>query len=187
MRPTHPQIVILDCAFAVQNPRIVLETSLPSAKTSSKDRARQVARMNSKVLFTVLLAACLSAGRISFAQPASHAPAYVDENQTDPAPLKVREVEGSVRGLGGDGMSRASVTLFSEDGHALIATILSDKDGKFRFDKVEKGHFRVVVRVEGLCPANIPIAVESSLLAHRRIIVTMRAKDIDTCSYAMTK
>jgi hypothetical protein len=112
---------------------------------------------------------------------------YVDENQTDPAPLKLREVEGSVRGLGGDGMPRASVSLFNEEGHTLIATVLSDKDGKFRFDKVEKGRYRVVVRSAGLCPANIPIVVESSLLAHRKIIVTMQAKDIDTCSYGMAK
>jgi hypothetical protein len=44
-----------------------------------------------------------------------------------------------------------------------------------------------VVRVEGLCTANVPIVVESSLLAHRKVIVTMRAKDLDTCSYGMTK
>jgi hypothetical protein len=114
-------------------------------------------------------------------------PAYVDENQPDPAPLKLRDVDGSVRGLGGDGMSRASVSLFTEAGHALIGTVVSDKDGKFRFGKVDKGLYRIVARVEGLCTANIPILVESSLLAHRKVVITMRPKDIDTCSYGMAK
>jgi hypothetical protein len=44
-----------------------------------------------------------------------------------------------------------------------------------------------VVRVEGLCPANIPVNVESSLLAHRKLVITMQPKDIDTCSYATAK
>jgi len=45
----------------------------------------------------------------------------------------------------------------------------------------------VVVTIAGLCPANVPILVESSLLAHRRLVVTMQPKDIDTCSYGTTK
>ena len=84
-------------------------------------------------------------------------------------------------------MSRASVSLFTEQGHALIGTVVTDRDGKFRFSKVDKGLYRIVARVEGLCTANIPILVESSLLAHRKVVITMRAKDIDTCSYGMTK
>ncbi|MGA1981753.1 MAG: carboxypeptidase-like regulatory domain-containing protein [Acidobacteriaceae bacterium] len=111
---------------------------------------------------------------------------YVDENQTDPAPLKLSGVEGRVRGLGGDPMSMAKVSLFTEDRHELVATVVSDKDGKFRFDKVAKGLYRVVARVEGLCAANIPIVVESTLL-HRKLEITMQAKDVDKCSYGMAK
>ena len=112
---------------------------------------------------------------------------YVNENSTDPAPLKLRDVDGVVRGLGGDAMSRASVSLFTERGHSLIGTVVSDRDGKFRFGKVEKGLYRIVARIEGLCTANIPIVVESSLLAHRKVVITMRPKDIDTCSYGLAK
>ncbi len=112
---------------------------------------------------------------------------YADENGTDPAPLNLRELEGSVRGLGGEAMPRAQVALFTENGHALVATTTRDREGKFRFDKVQKGLYRVVARVEGLCPANVPIKIESSLLAHRKLIITMRPKDIDTCSYGTTK
>ena len=115
------------------------------------------------------------------------AAAYVNENQTDPAPLKLSDVAGRVRGLGGDAMPRVSVSLFTEEGHALIATVVSDRDGKFRFAKVDHGLYRVLATVEGLCTANIPIKLESSLLKHRKLEITMRPKGLDTCSYGMAK
>ena len=114
-------------------------------------------------LLTIALVAWTVAAPARAAQSAAtDAPTYVDENQTDPAPLKLNGVEGRVRGLGGDPMPRASVSLFTDNGHALVATVMTDKDGKFRFNKVDKGLYRVVARVEGLCTANIPILVESS-------------------------
>jgi hypothetical protein len=45
----------------------------------------------------------------------------------------------------------------------------------------------VVASVAGLCTANIPILVGSSLLPHHRLIITMQAKDLDRCSYGMAK
>jgi len=80
------------------------------------------------------------------------------------------------------------VSLFSEQTpHVLVASTNSDRDGKFKFDKVAKGFYRVIARIDGLCTANIPVKIESSLLAGRRLIITMRPKDIDTCSYGMAK
>ncbi len=115
-------------------------------------------------------------------------PVYVDENSQDPAPLKLDGLEGKVQGLGGDPMPRAVVSLFTEEKpHVLVASVNSERDGKFRFDKVAKGFYRVIARVDGLCTANIPVKIESSLLAGRRLIITMRPKDIDTCSYGMAK
>lgn len=114
-------------------------------------------------------------------------PVYVNENQSDPAPLKLRDLQGTVVGLGGDPMPRAMVSLFTEDAHTLVGSETTDRDGKFKFQKVRHGMYRVVARVEGLCPANIPIALESSLLAHRRLEITMRPKDIGTCSYGLGK
>ena len=144
--------------------------------------------MKTMRLLTLGLMGFLSAAGAAPGQTgAAGAPAYVDENQTDPAPLKLRELAGRVRGLGGEAMSRASVSLFTEEGHTLISTVVSDKDGKFRFDKVDKGLYRVVARVEGLCTANVPVKLESSLLARHRLEITMRPKDIDTCSYGMAK
>jgi len=58
------------------------------------------------------------------------------------------------------------VTLFTEQGHEVVGTAISDRDGKFKFAKVDKGCTRGGDDC-GLCPANVPILVESSLLAHR--------------------
>jgi hypothetical protein len=139
-------------------------------------------------MLTIGLVSFLFASYAGRAQTASAtSPTYVNENQTDAAPLKLRDMEGVVRGLGGDPMSGASVALFTEQKHDLVASVMSDKDGKFKFNKVDKGLYRVVVRVQGLCPANVPVLLEGSLLAHHKLVITMRAKDIDTCSYGMTK
>jgi len=140
---------------------------------------------------TVGLAGLLVAAHAGLAQAsggqAAPAPVYADENDKDPAPLKIDSVHGQIQGLGGDAMTRAALALFTEEGHALVSTATSDKDGKFNFGKVDKGLYRLVVRVQGLCTANVPIKVESSLLAHKKLVITMQPKDIDTCSYGMAK
>ena len=141
------------------------------------------------VLLNTLLASFFVAAApagLAQATPAA-TPAYVDENATEPVPLKLDGLEGSVRGLGGDAMPLVSVSLFTEQGHALVATTMSGRDGKFKFSKIDKGFYRVVARVAGLCTANIPVKVESSLLAHHRLEITMRPKEMDTCSYGMAK
>ena len=144
--------------------------------------------MKKTFLLTIGLMSLLAAASARAAQDAAAAtPAYADENQTDPAPLRLNAVEGAVRGLGGAPMSRASVSLFAENGHALVATAMTGKDGKFHFEKIDKGFYRIVARVDGLCTANIPIEVGSSLLEHHRLIITMQAKDLDRCSYAVAK
>jgi len=141
-----------------------------------------------KILLTIGLVNLLASATVYAAQDAAATvPAYVNENQTDPSPLKMDGVEGVVRGLGGDPMPRATVSLFAEHGHALITTAITDKDGKFRFQKIDKGPYRIVAHVDGLCTANIPILVEANVLAHHRLIITMQAKDLDRCSYAVGK
>jgi hypothetical protein len=143
--------------------------------------------IKTSLLLTIGLIGLVGAAPARAAQTVPVAATYVDENGTDPAPLKLDNISGRVRGLGGDAMTGAKVSLFTEVGHALIATVISDKDGKFRFAKVDKGFYRVVARVEGLCTANIPIRIDSSILEHRKLEITMQPKDIDTCSYAVTK
>ena len=134
------------------------------------------------------LALTCVAARVATAQLASATPPmYVNENGTDPAPLKLDGLTGRVQGLGGDGMPMVTVGVFTEQGHQLVTSAASDREGKFKFEKLSHGLYRVVVRVAGLCPANIPVKVEGSPLAHHKLVITMRPKDIDTCSYGTTK
>ena len=99
--------------------------------------------MKTTTLLTIGLLGFLAAAPARAGQTAPAAAAtYVNENQPDPAPLKLREVGGKVRGLGGEAMPRATVLLFTELEHALVATVITDRDGKFRFSKVDKGLYR---------------------------------------------
>lgn len=131
----------------------------------------------------------LAQGQESSAAPATDASTYVDENPNPPAQLKLGAIVGRVRGLGGDAIPRATIALFTDEGkvHTFISSVVTDREGKFHFDKVEHGLYRVVAKVDGLCPANIPVKVESALIMHHKLEITMRPKDIDTCSYGMAK
>jgi len=142
--------------------------------------------MRFAILGLVMLSGITVAAKGQDAPPPA-AQTYVNENSTDPAPLKLKELAGKVKGFGGEAMPRATVSLFTEHGHALISSVMTDREGKFRFEKVEHGMYRVVAKVDGLCTANIPVLLEGSLLGHRKLEITMRPKGIDTCSYGMAK
>lgn len=135
------------------------------------------------------LAAPHAQGQAAPATAPTSASTYVDENSTPPAPLKLSGIVGRIRGLGGDAIPRATISLFTDEGkvHTFLSSVVSDRDGKFRFEKVEHGLYRVVAKVDGLCTANIPVKVESALIMHRKLEITMRPKDIDTCSYGLAK
>jgi len=146
--------------------------------------------MTMKMMHWILLGlvGVCAGGRAGWAQkPSDAVPVYINENPKDPKPLTLDGLQGKVEGLGGDAMPGARVSLFTEEGHMLVASVNTDRNGKFKFDKVEHGFFRVVARVEGLCPANIPVKIEGSFLAKHKLVITMRPKDIDTCSYGMAK
>jgi len=140
-----------------------------------------------ELLTRVVLGMVIVAASASMAQKPVVVPKYVNENSVDPKPIKLRELQGTVLGLGGDPMPRAMVSLFTEDTHTLVGSETTDMQGRFKFNKLEKGAYRVVARVEGLCAANIPIILEGGLLGHKKLEITMRAKDIDTCSYGLAK
>jgi hypothetical protein len=113
--------------------------------------------------------------------------AYVNKNPTEPKPIKVNAVDGTVRDPEKLTFPNASILLFSEPGHSLLDSVKSDGKGHFAFGRIPPGHYRLVAKVEGLCPANIPIEVETSVIAHRKIEFVMLPQGIDICSYAIAK
>jgi hypothetical protein len=129
----------------------------------------------------------ISAGCAASAQTPDANSAYVNKNPAEPKPIKVSAVDGVVRDPEKITLPNASILLFAEQGKALIETVKSDGRGHFAFGKIPPGHYRLVAKVPGLCPANIPIEVETSVLAHRRIEFVMQPQGIDICSYAIAK
>jgi Carboxypeptidase regulatory-like domain len=139
-----------------------------------------------QLIFLGLASFGIAAGAARSQTAPATTPAYVNENAQDPAPLKLDELSGKVVGLGGDAMPRVTISLFTEQEHTLLSTVVTDNEGKFKLDKVPHGLYRVVATVAGLCPANIPVKLESSLIRHK-LEITMRPKGLDTCSYGMAK
>ena len=146
------------------------------------------------ILVSALSLACLLwTAQSAPAQAASAQPApaptstYENHNVVDPHPLDVNTVAGSVHDPGKLTFSGALILLFTEQDHTLVATTRSDNNGRFEFAKIKPGLYRLIAKIDALCPANIPIKVSSSPLAHRKIQITMQPQDLDTCSYGTTK
>jgi|SRR5438309_1917630 len=121
--------------------------------------------------------------------PCASSTVYENHNQIDYGPLKVR----AVRGMGivevgdktqpGRAVPGACLSLFTEKDHKLVASVAADSEGRFRFDAVSSGRYRLVARADALCIANIPVEVVRSSRKKTEILVHFRPAGIDTCSY----
>jgi len=120
---------------------------------------------------------------------------YENHNQVDPRPLTFRELKGRVLSEVGEPAKEigpvpgACLGLFSEEGHRLITTATANEEGNFQFGSLATGRYRLVVRANGLCVANIPLQIAapksgSRKLKNNQLVVHMRPAGIDSCSYA---
>ena len=119
--------------------------------------------------------------------------AYENKNQVDPKPLSVRVVSGRTTSeVGGIGAAReigavasACLGLFTEQDHRLVATAVADDEGRFQFDEVRAGNYRLVVQAAGLCVANVPLKVVGGGRSkdQKQLVIHMRPPGIDDCSY----
>ena len=121
---------------------------------------------------------------------------YENRNQVDPKPLSIDlvsgqvvvtsgEVNGTARDIGA--VTEACLGLFTEKDHQLVATASVDSEGRFILGAVPEGKYRLVVRADPLCLANVPLRVvrgKRDGARKKQIVVHMRAAGIDTCSYA---
>jgi hypothetical protein len=115
---------------------------------------------------------------------------YENHNQIDPSPLSVRIVSGRVIAQDGYAVPNACLGLFTEREHRLVASVVADEEGNFRFGNIPSGKYRLVVRDEygGFCPANARVHVASwprgGIRARRQIVGHLRPFAIDVCSHA---
>jgi hypothetical protein len=121
---------------------------------------------------------------------------YESKNQIDPSPLivsvvsgrvisEVEDLGGSVREIGP--VDKACIGLFTEKGDQLKATAVADDEGRFTFNAVPAGRYRLVVRANSLCVANVLIRIvrdkRGHTQNHKQIVIHMRAAGYDSCSY----
>jgi Carboxypeptidase regulatory-like domain len=124
-----------------------------------------------------------------FAQgiPSTTDSSYEDHNQVDPKPLRMNFAAGFARDKQGFPIPHVRIFVFTEKDHRLIASAESDQQGMFRFNRLEPGTYRMVAKYDGLCPANVPIRISALTLPHHEIILNMRVRGIDDCSYGAFK
>lgn len=108
---------------------------------------------------------------------------YEQHNQIDPHPLSVRSVEGTVQDAQGVTIPEAALGLFTEKDHKLVSSAQSSRAGFFKFADVPSGKYRLVVKYDGFCAANIPVAIGRHGSGNQPIYVYMRPTAVDSCSY----
>jgi len=107
---------------------------------------------------------------------------YENHNQTDNGPLKVGAVAGIAKDGSGVAVSGACLLLFTEVNHSLMQTGVSAADGTFSFQEVPPGRYRLVIKYNGFCAANIPLKVINKAGQKAKIAVHLRPSGSDTCS-----
>ncbi len=58
-------------------------------------------------------------------------------------------------------MPQVCLGLFTEQKHTLIASAITDEEGRFRFNNISPGRYRLVVRASGFYVADVPVRVLS--------------------------
>jgi hypothetical protein len=108
---------------------------------------------------------------------------YENHNQVDYAALVLQTVVGKVHDEQQVPIPKAAFALFTEKTHQLVSFTESASDGSFAFGHVAPGLYRLVVKYEGFCSANIPISVTRHARSGGRLDVHMKPASLDSCSY----
>ena len=109
---------------------------------------------------------------------------YENHNQINYGPLVVQDVKGAITDPGQGAVSKVCVGIFTETDHRLVAATESDADGKFSLQSVPAGRYRLVVKADPLCAANVPLRVVKSQRKKQVLHVHMKPRGLDSCSYA---
>lgn len=141
--------------------------------------------MNTRKLTLLIVAAALLAAP-SFAQQKADSlcmAEYENHNQVDYGPLIVQEVKGTIMDPQQGAVPKVCVGIFTEKDHNLVATTESDADGKFSLQSVPPGRYRLVVKADPLCAANVPLQVVKHRKKKHALLVHMKPRGLDSCSY----
>ena len=109
---------------------------------------------------------------------------YENHNQTDYSPLVVHEVKGLVTDRQGSAVANECLALFTETDHKLFATTVIDPAGEFLLQNIPPGRYRMVVKADALCTANVPLRIVKNRKKAKMVHVHMEPRGLDSCSYA---
>lgn len=109
---------------------------------------------------------------------------YENHNQVDYGPLVVHEVTGAITDRQQVAVPKACVAVFTEKEHKLVAATESDANGKFSLQSLSPGRYRLVVKADPLCAANVPLQVVKRHKEEQVLQVHMKPRGLDSCSYA---
>jgi hypothetical protein len=109
---------------------------------------------------------------------------YENHNQIDYGPLIAQEVKGMITDPQQVAVPKVCVGVFTEKEHKLVAAAQSDADGKFSLQSLPPGRYRLVVKADPLCAANVPLQVVKHQKKKQVLQVHMKPRGLDSCSYA---
>jgi Carboxypeptidase regulatory-like domain len=109
---------------------------------------------------------------------------YENHNQIDYGPLIVQDVKGTITDPQQGAVPKVCVGLFTENDHKLLASTESDADGRFSLQSVPAGRYRLVVKADPLCAANVPLKVVKQQKKKQILRVHMKPRGLDSCSFA---
>jgi carboxypeptidase family protein len=112
---------------------------------------------------------------------------YENKNQTDYGPLKIAVVRGAARDTQGVMVPGVCIGIFTANDHKLIMATQTSSEGRFDFNGVPRGEYRLVAKCEGFCSANAKIWVDPALRNKTRLDLAVLPAGIDTCSYFKLK
>ncbi len=112
---------------------------------------------------------------------------YEHRNQIDYGPLHIGSIQGLTKDSDGVTVPRACVWVFAESDQRLLRASEADAEGHFEIVGVPNGRYRLVVSVEGLCPANVAVVLKARSHWKKNLVVTMKPGGIDECSYIELK
>jgi len=143
--------------------------------------------MSTRKLTLLIFAAAVLAEPLFAQQKGNSSPCmaeYENHNQIDYGPLIVQEVKGAITDQEQGAVRKVCVGIFTEKDHKLVATTESDAEGKFSLQNVPPGRYRLVVKADPLCAANVPLQVVKSQKKKKVLHVHMEPRGPDSCSFA---
>ena len=114
---------------------------------------------------------------------------YENNNQIDPKPWVLSSVSGEVKDTDDVPIPDVVLGIFKENEEKLIASQKSDKDGKYAFELIPAGKYRLVVKYIPFCTANVPFEIVEKKTSSKgkKLVIYMKSAGIDSCSYAVLK